>query len=513
MTSRWRELLRLALAPRERGAAFSVIVTLVFAALLAWVHFHHEAWRDEVHCWSVGRNSAGLWDLITGDRRYDGHPFLWYYVIYLTSQLAHGMLGLHLLAVAQSSAAAYLWLRCSGAPRLVRLLLLPSYLFFYEYGVVARSYMLGALLLFVFCALYRREHVRYGRLASVLVLVALTSVYGSIISGALALFLFTRGLRLCQPDGSGSWRLLTTRPGYGRGLAIYVFGVLLTALSTLPPADNMWAPTWNTSVGLEPLSKGFANLWRASVPTNLDWGSARYLGSDIPWLQPLTPWLGAALFATWLGALRRAPMLAVSFALGAVGMAYFGHAKYQAYLRHMGCTFLLLLACAWLLRRELKPGQSMRLMWTSLGLCLAVQLQGGLASSVADVLRTFSGALDAARFLTSRFPERTLIIGGQDFMAAAVSGYADRAFLFADTGDYGQSVISHDRRRRWLSSQDVLTLAHNHLQTRARVVLVTSFLLRDVGPRLRLDLQYTSGPAIVGTDRYFIYEARLASPH
>ncbi|HYP86520.1 MAG TPA: hypothetical protein VEQ59_00165, partial [Polyangiaceae bacterium] len=75
-----------ALFGAHEGKTFARVVTLLFLGALIAVHTRHEGWRDELHCWSVGRNAAGLWDLMVGDRRYDGHPFLWYYAIYLASR-------------------------------------------------------------------------------------------------------------------------------------------------------------------------------------------------------------------------------------------------------------------------------------------------------------------------------------------------------------------------------------------------------------------------------------------
>ena len=69
----------------ERTWHFPLALTVLFGLFNAYAHVIHEPWRDELHCWGVGRIGTGLWDILTGDRRYDGHPFLWYYLLHLVS--------------------------------------------------------------------------------------------------------------------------------------------------------------------------------------------------------------------------------------------------------------------------------------------------------------------------------------------------------------------------------------------------------------------------------------------
>jgi len=134
--------------PREDGPAFALATAGLFCVGLSIVHYNHELWRDEIHCWSVGRNADGLWDLLTGIRRYDGHPFLWYYLLHLVSLWSRSQVYLHVVTVVLATVSAYLWLRHANLPRVLRLMLLGTYCFFFEYSVISRSYALGVLLAF-----------------------------------------------------------------------------------------------------------------------------------------------------------------------------------------------------------------------------------------------------------------------------------------------------------------------------------------------------------------------------
>jgi hypothetical protein len=499
---------RLVFGRYEKKPQFALVATLLFAAALILMHQHHEGWRDELHCWSVGRNAAGLWDLMVGDRRYDGHPFLWYYLLYLASRISRAPVMLHITTIVVATSAAYLWLRQSGAPRVVRLLLLPSYLFFYEYSVVCRSYILGCLLLFAFCSLYRKGQVRYVALAIVLTLLALTSLYGTIMSGALAIFLFTRGLRFFGREPSGKLRLLSTHRGYWLGLCVYLLGVALTAATSMPPADDTFAQVWYIDqMGWENVKKALLAFWWAFLPTSTDWFSVSYLGIDTPSLTQYLPWLAAGLCGLWLLAMRRAPTVAFSFVFAALLMGFFQQSKYPGGLRHVGNVFLFLLTCAWLARREVVATRRLRLLWLLLAFCLMVQIKSAWSATTEDWRRPFSGGLQAADYLTRKYPPGTLIIGSNDFISSVVAGYADRGFLFAETGDFGESVVSHNRRA-YPTQESIERLAKNNIEGRDRLVLVLNFALYRQSSSLEISQPFTTDPSIVPDERLWIYEVR-----
>ena len=86
--------------------------------------------------------------------------------------------------------------RFAPFPRYLKVLLLFSYYFGYEYGVLSRSYTLGWFLLCLFCAAYHPLRLRHAILAVALSLLVLTSVYGVVMGVALILFLVWEHLRL-----------------------------------------------------------------------------------------------------------------------------------------------------------------------------------------------------------------------------------------------------------------------------------------------------------------------------
>ena len=152
------------------------------------MHAHHEMWRDEIHAWTLSRLAHGFSELVDGDRIYEGHPPLWFWYLHLWSWFVKSAWGVQAATIAAATAAAVLVARFAPFPRYLKVLLLFTYYFGYEYTVMARNYVLGWLLLCLFCALYHPYRTRYVALAVALGLLSLTSVYGLFMSIFLLAF-------------------------------------------------------------------------------------------------------------------------------------------------------------------------------------------------------------------------------------------------------------------------------------------------------------------------------------
>ena len=126
--------------------SFEYRACAAYAALLALVTLRHAMWRDELQAWLIARDSHSLLELLH-TLRYEGHPALWYLLLYLPAHLSWNPAAMQALNYVLSLATAGLILSAREIPRAWRLLFVTSYFFFYQYGVIARSYELTVLLL------------------------------------------------------------------------------------------------------------------------------------------------------------------------------------------------------------------------------------------------------------------------------------------------------------------------------------------------------------------------------
>jgi hypothetical protein len=113
---------------------------------LPFVTSRHEMYVDEGQAWLIARDSGNLLELVQ-HLRYEGHPALWYLLIYLPAHLSANLCGCRLLNYVLSVAMAWLVLSERRIPLAMRVMSVFSVSVFFYMGVVARSYMLAAVLL------------------------------------------------------------------------------------------------------------------------------------------------------------------------------------------------------------------------------------------------------------------------------------------------------------------------------------------------------------------------------
>ena len=154
----------------------------LYGLLTALGLYYHEPWRDETHSWLIARLSQSLPQLFH-NIRYEGHPVLWYLILYLVKPVSGKFEMAQVVHWLISGAAGWLLLTRAPFPYRVRILLLFSYFLFYEYAIIARNYAIGILLLFLIADQFRYRRRRRGYLAvsSYLFLLFQTNVYPLLI--------------------------------------------------------------------------------------------------------------------------------------------------------------------------------------------------------------------------------------------------------------------------------------------------------------------------------------------
>jgi hypothetical protein len=488
----------------------ALIGATVFGLFLTYAHANHELWRDEMHCWVLARNAHGLWDLLTGVRRYDGHPFLWYELLYLVSRISRSVVMLHAATIALAVSSSYLWLRDAPLPRALRVPLLGSYLFFYEYSVLSRSYALGLLFLFLFCRVYQKQKLKIPLLTFLLVLLTYTSAYGAMTATALGIMLYSQGIVEALRANSHNYERVRAALGTSIGVLIFSLGLYLAWLTSYPPKDGYFIV--NPNLGVIPFwPKMFLSNWMASLPRcnpgNGIWMVTAAFGDDWPWLAPFLPWLAVVWMGLWLWAFRKDPLVLLAYTAGLSFMAAFQCYLYSGYIRHFGHYFVLLIVCVWLYKKRQSQRRPSHLLHALLASALVVQALTCLSALQLEIARPFSGSLEAARFLKSQALDKAPLIGSFDHMAATVVGYLDRPFRSAETYERITSVVFH--KRRWPYSMPIPIIFNVALQEAKNVGRPAILILnRDIGGYTRSDatierLHKTALP-IVADEQFYI---------
>jgi len=165
---------------------------------------HHEPWTDEAQSWLLARDLNWI-QLVFGELRYEGHPGLWYSILWVTIHIFHlpySALGYVGASFAILGFAVVILL--APFPLVLRYSIVCSYFFVYQYAVIARSYVLLPLLAFGAASLFRHRPRWTLALALVLSLLGHVSVHGAVIALGIALaygmWVWPRWPELESPD-------------------------------------------------------------------------------------------------------------------------------------------------------------------------------------------------------------------------------------------------------------------------------------------------------------------------
>ncbi len=169
------------------GKKPEMIATAVYVVAHLLMAIVHEPWYDEAVAWQIAR-CASVRDILLEIPHYEGHPPLWHLILLPFAKLgAPYELSLSLVSLIFAGSAVTLIIWKSPFPRVVRLLLPFTYFFFYQYGVISRPYCVMMLAFMLLALAYPRRNEKPGRYTLCMMLLCLTSAYGIVIAGGLAI--------------------------------------------------------------------------------------------------------------------------------------------------------------------------------------------------------------------------------------------------------------------------------------------------------------------------------------
>ena len=478
---------------RFAGCIAALCVLLTLPRLLL-----HELWRDEAWLWLVVTESRKLTELFSPLAR-SGQGSLFPLLCFLARQVSTSPRAMQLLHLVLAGAAAFSFVRWAPLNRLERALFVFGYFPFYEYAVISRHYVVGALLVWLACAGMRSRRPALA-LGAALGLLCQTTVYGYILAAALAGgWLLDRWLRRRELRETAPlpWAEAVA------GLVLALAGAAAGLIQIIPLPGTSFAPEWH--FGWDPALAGkvLAMPWRAFVPLphfELHFWNTNLL-DGWPGLQAVA---GLLTLALAVALLWRRKVALVTFCLGAAGFLVFGYIKYVGVLRHQGHLWLLFAAALWLgggFQEDLRS-------WRSRALLALLVIHCGVAAfaSWMDLRHPFSNGAATAELIRSEGLDRHPLFGHREPPAASVALplgrplYSPSRGLFVTRPDYGP-------QQRELSVQEVRCAARDLARREGQdIVLVMNW---ELPPWEELEAAGSRVGAIQGTEDYHLYWLRF----
>lgn len=494
--------------PAGERLRFAGLVAAAVLLLTAPRLLLHELWRDEAWLWVVVTESRSLADLFVPLAR-SGQGYLFPLLCYLARQVSTSPLVMQALHLLLAGAAAFVFAGWAPFGRRERALFVLGYFPFYEYAVLSRHYVLGALLLWVACAAVRGR--RPVLLGAALGLICQTTVYGFILALAVACaaaaeWFFSEDLRdirdIKDPRDSRdrlSWA------GVAAGAVLALAGGVAGLVQLIPLPGTSFAPEWH--FGWEPAQalKVLATPWRAFVPLPLlkvQFWNTNLLDAS-PGLQAVAGVLVLALAVALLWH-RKAALLA--FCLGTAGILAFGYVKYAGVLRHQGHEWLLFAAALWLSGAPFLREEGRR-SWRSrvLLVLLLVHIFAGIWASWMDLRHPFSNGAATAELIRVEGLDRFPLLGHREPPAATVSLALGRPLFSPSRGRF-VTYPDWGPEQREMSDPEVRCAARELARREGGdIVLVIN---RELPPWDELDPAGSRTGAIQSSEDYHLYRLR-----
>ena len=181
---------------RDKKNFLLLIPLIIYLTINLILIKFHEPWRDEALQWLIAEKLSPL--EILEEMKYQGHPALWYFLLFPFNRLNFPYYSANLLSLGFMLASAFLFLRFSPFPIYVRIIVLFSPIFVYFFPVISRSYCLIPPILFLLAMVYPYRHTKtiiYGLLIALLIQ---THVLMLGMAGLLLLFWVVESFRLFQ---------------------------------------------------------------------------------------------------------------------------------------------------------------------------------------------------------------------------------------------------------------------------------------------------------------------------
>ena len=430
---------RMSVARGERR--FEAIVLAAYLAVVSFVSAHHEPWADETQTWRLAIDTHGLADLWRSSRD-EGHPLLFHVLLQALGHLSRSWWAPVVLHVAVAGMAAWLVLRYSPFTRLQKLLLVFGYFPLYEYGVIVRPYGMGMMLTFAACATWTLARRRIVWTAVVLVLLANTTVMGTLIALTLLLAFV---IDWAWPDGEAPWHTLRKHPAglVVAGLvALAVFWIaaaqferpaVVQDVIVQRPSLSLWA------LGSLPLVELRALMPIAMMHDGVaEWFHWVFLPESSLALAGLMLVTAIVLAVGCLIAARRRAAI-VFFVVGTTGFIVFFDFLFEGQARHHGSLFIVWVASAWLawggrpsawplLPRVTDATEAMgRRLFTC---SLVPPLLGAIQFTLSDIREPFADTQRAAAAIRREGLATAPIIAQNRLHAQSVGALLDRPVTF-----------------------------------------------------------------------------------
>ena len=423
-------------------------VLAFYLSATAYLVLHHSMFWDEMQAWDLARDAHSIPELL-GFLRYEGHPALWYLILYLPSHLGWPPQSLAWINWILSALEAFLLLFVARVSILTRLGFLFSFFLFYDYPVIARNYMLAVLLLTAAILCYTADKSKPKWAVFFLCLAAQSHFFALVIAGLV--FAYSEGL-------FENWRGLKSRILNLRFLVSSLLLLLSVAAVyyTLHPAADSH-PTYKVAGHsiVETFLRAEGKFWQALFPVPGNMFGSKLAAKLVPiyTVLPVASLLSAIVIALIIYFVPRSSSGRIFLTACIVGLlSVFSFTVGAGYLWHYGMIFICL-PFTLMLESKRIPATTQPASFNSalrvavLFLFALPQVAAGVASSARASYQPYNHTLEASHWLQQQGLVSNPMLFENDDYRTLLSGYLNFNNAYSPACACFRSFMRADEKR------------------------------------------------------------------
>ncbi len=441
----------------------NILLFVIYAAIVCVTAAHHEPWRDEADTWLCTRDES--LSTILSRTGYMGTPGLWYVVVFPLAKLGlpYGSMMLLTVVIALLSVALIVfrspfgfWLRAS---------ICFSYLFIYEYSVIARSYGLSVLLIMSLAALSNRRQYHPLLYGLLIALLANTNVHGLIVAIALTSSLLLTGWK--------KTRLSALAPM----LLVAALGVGASVLQLLPPSDGQLPAGLSSEWYKQPVLSTFKGAFFPDLALSISRGySAPSLGGVFGLALKL---MSFGIIILILKKIWSNKFALLTFLLSYGALFALFVFKYYGSVRHWGFYVLVAIFCLWVQAEENRseatvPMKKFDLVFSVLiFLTFAYSSAIGLYACAIDIKQPFSSGEAIARQLKQLNTSDAPVVCAPNTGLSVLPYLPGLRFFYPNLNEFGTHAMWNRAEKQVLAMPQVCEIIDARFGRAKKLFLVT----------------------------------------
>jgi hypothetical protein len=399
-------------------------VFVLYIIVAGFTMLHHEPWSDELHSWNIVKGSASYFDLVY-NTRYEGHPPLWYSILYPLSRLTHNLFYIQLLHFVIASMVIFLVLFFSPLPTINKALLPFGYYFLFEYAIISRNYAIAVFTAFLLCIILKKEF-KYKIVLYYLLIFILSNAHLIAMLLACSIHLY---FLLSKAEQKRDRKNILLH------LILGVLIILPSIYFILPPSNSqMHLGTWKNSWTESQMAIDIQAPLRAFVPVPAWWKynfwNTQFLfeiQSTVRVLKFFTPTLAIGFVVLCCYLLKENKKAVVLFFTNVLLTFFAGAIFPLTNERYVGFIFIGFIVAWWLYCSDISVKKNKEKIVTIL---LVIQLIAGVFVSAKDICLPFSNSYKTKEVI-SKVPAGEKIV--TDISTHnTVSAYMDSSFYCID---------------------------------------------------------------------------------